>query len=199
MLTPPVKRHLLKSDPVMAELVRRSDVSRYQLRDNTFRGLVESIVGQQLSVRAARTIKQRLWEALGTRKYKPQHIINTTTKKLRACGLSNSKVEYIKGLAAAAITKELNLKMISKMDDDQVIEELTKHKGVGKWTAEMFLIFSLGRLDVLSLGDWGIRNAMIRLYGLKNPTDKKLLFIAEKWRPYRSIASFYLWASLDNQ
>ncbi|MBX4188389.1 MAG: DNA-3-methyladenine glycosylase 2 family protein [Candidatus Doudnabacteria bacterium] len=199
MLTPQAKRYLAKSDPVMADLVKRLDVSRYQIRDNTFRGLVESIISQQLSTKAARTIRKRFWEVLGTRLYKPQHILKTDIRKLRSCGLSGSKALFIKGLALAVSSKKLNLKQVHAMDNEQVIEELIKHKGVGKWTAEMFLIFSLGRLDVFSLGDWGLRSAMIKLYKLKKPSEKKLLTIAEKWKPYRSVASFYLWASLDNQ
>ena len=199
MITQQAKRFLSKADPVMADLVKRLKVDHFQFRENHFRGLVVSIINQQLSTKAAATITRRFWAVLGTKNFTHKHILKTSFDKLRAAGISGSKVRFIKGLAAAMEAKELNFRKIQKMDDEQVIRELSKHKGVGRWTAEMFLIFSLGRPDVFSLGDGGLKNAMIKIYKLKNPSPKKLLQIAERWKPYRSLASLYLWTSLDNQ
>jgi DNA-3-methyladenine glycosylase II len=197
MITPQAKRHLAKSDPKMAELVRTLTTERFFLRENHFRGLVGSIVSQQLSTKAARTIYSRLMEILGTKSYTHKHILKTSFLKLRRAGLSGSKVRFIKGLAKAMEDKKLNFRKIKTLADEEVITELIRHKGVGRWTAEMFLIFSLGRPDVFSHGDGGLKNAIIKIYKPKSARDVHK--ITEKWRPYRSIASLYLWASLDNQ
>jgi DNA-3-methyladenine glycosylase II len=199
MITPQAKKHLIKADPRMGKLVKSLKMERYQLRENNFRALVESIISQQLSTKAAATIIKRFRAALGSNNYNHKHILNTPFRKLRGAGMSGSKARFIKGLAVAMEAKKLDFKKIRTMDNEQVIEELIQHKGVGRWTAEMFLIFSLGRLDVFSLGDGGLKSAILKIYKPKNSNPKTLLRIAEKWKPYRSIASLYLWASLDNK
>jgi len=189
----------MKSDPVMAGLARSLDVTRYQVRPDHFRGLVGSIISQQLSTKAAAAIRERFIKVLGSKKYSHKHILKASSEDLRAAGLSGSKVRYIIGLAEASASKALDLKKIQSMEDEAVIESLTAHKGVGRWTAEMFLMFYLGRPDVFSLGDGGLRNAVTRLYKLKSPTPGRIMRIAENWKPYRSAASLYLWTSLDNE
>lgn len=199
MITPKAKKHLLQADPRMAKLVRELKVDRFQIRENEFRALVGSIISQQLSTKAAATIYKRMYEALGTKNYTHKQILKTSFQKFRAAGLSGSKVKYIKGLAKAMGAKRLNFKKIRQMDDEQVIAELVQHKGIGRWTAEMFLIFSLGRPDVFSTGDGGLRSAVVKIYKPKSYEAKHVNRITDKWKPYRSLASLYLWASLDNQ
>lgn len=198
MISPAAKKHLLKSDPHMATLVRSVSIARFVPRPNHFRALVSSIISQQLSTKAAASIKQKFYKTLGTEKYNFQRILDAPVRNLRQAGLSGSKVRYIKALAAAMEAKQLNFAKIKKMDDEQIIAQLTRHHGIGRWTAEMFLIFSLGRPDVFSLGDWGLRSAIVKIYKPKNTNPKTILALAEKWRPYRSAACLYLWASLDN-
>ena len=181
----------------MAILVRTLNTERYKVRENHFRGLVGSIISQQLSVKAAETIRNRFVRVLGSKTFTHKHILQTPFKKLRLAGISGSKVQFIKDLAKAMELKKLNFRKIQQMDDEQVIEALTEFKGVGRWTAEMFLIFSLNRPDVFSLGDGGLKNAIIKIYKPKNHNPQTFLRIAQKWQPYRSIASIYLWASLD--
>jgi len=197
MISLQAKKHLLKSDPKMAELVRKLKIERFSLRENHFRSLVGSIGSQQLSTKAAHTIRERMIQALGSRSFTHKHILKTPFAKLRAAGLSGSKVRFIKGLAKAMDEKKLDFKKLQKLQDEQAIQELIKHKGVGRWTAEMFLIFSLGRQDVFSHGDGGLKNAIMKIYKPKSAKD--LERITAKWKPYRSAASIYLWASLDNK
>ncbi len=199
MITPKAKRHLLKSDPKMRELVQTLKMRKYELRENEFRALVGSIISQQLSTKAASTINRRMCEAIGTNKYSHKQILKIIPAKLRAAGLSGSKVTYIKALAKAMDQKKLDFNKIRKLADEEVITELIQHKGIGRWTAEMFLIFSLGRPDVFSIGDGGLKSALTKIYKPKNLEPKTLERITDKWKPFRSIASLYLWASLDNE
>jgi len=198
MISLQARKFLLKSDPRMARLVKTLKVDRFQIRPNHFHSLVYSIIGQQLSTKAAATIRARVIETLGSEKFTYKDILKTSVEKLRAAGLSGNKVRFIKALGVSMEAKKLNFRKIVKMTDEEVIVELVQHDGIGKWTAEMFLIFSLGRQDVFSLGDLGLKTAIMRIYKPRNAESKTLLRIAEKWRPYRSIASLYLWASLDN-
>lgn len=198
MITPKALKHLSEVDSKMATLIMSHNVERFKIRENSFHGLVESIISQQLSTKAAATIRKRFRDLLGSKNYTYRHILKTSADQLRAVGLSANKARYIQGLAAAMEAKTLDFKKLAKMEDEQVIEELVKHKGVGRWTAEMFLIFTLGRPDVFSLGDWGLRNAIIRIHKPKNTDPGTILKISEKWKPYRSTACLYLWASLDN-
>lgn len=198
MVTTQAKKYLVKSDPHMAGLVRHLNVDHNQQRKNNFRSLVGLIISQRLSAKAATTIKKRFQKILGFDSYSSKHILKASIKELRNAGLSRSKVNFIKGLAAAKETGQLNFRKFELMENEQIIQELTQHKGVGRWTAEMFLIFSLGRKDVFSLGDSGLKSAIRKIYKPENSDPKNLLKIAENWRPYRSIASLYLWASLDN-
>lgn len=161
--------------------------------------LVRSIVGQQLSTRAASTIYDRVLALFGGEVPSPAQLIAAEPDDLRAAGLSRAKVAYLRDLAERIEDGELDLDHLSQLSDEQVSEQLTAVKGIGQWSADMFLIFYLGRPDVLAAGDLGIRHAVERAYGLdKIPDAKTIARIAEPWRPYRSLACLYLWASLDN-
>jgi DNA-3-methyladenine glycosylase II len=174
------------------------DISRWtSLRPkDPYGSLLRSIVGQQLSVSAANSIFGRIKDANGGRSPTPQQLLLMRTDKLRRCGLSRAKVEYVRDLARHVLSGELDLPRLRKLDDDEVHEAITAVKGLGPWTADMFLIFHLRRPDVLPVGDLGLRRAVERAYRVSDPTPAKLVAIAEPWRPYRSMASLYLWSSL---
>jgi DNA-3-methyladenine glycosylase II len=168
--------------------------------DDAYGTLVRSITGQQLSTKAAATIYGRLTELYGGRTPTPQEIIATDPQQLRAVGLSNAKAAYLRDLAEHVVDGELPVDHLAEMADDKVIEVLTAIKGLGRWTVDMFLMFHLGRPDVLPVGDLGIRKAIQIHYGLKElPKAAEMEQIAEPWRPHRTLASLYLWESLDNR
>lgn len=163
-----------------------------------FTALVTAIVSQQLSTKAAATIYRRV-EALCRSQVTPRRILRLTDEQLRGAGLSGQKTRYVRDLAARVLDGRLQLAALDELGDDAVIEALTAVTGIGRWTAEMFLIFRLRRPDVLPLGDLGIARAVKERYGLRQmPTRARLEALGEQWRPYRSIACWYLWASLDN-
>ncbi len=193
----------LKKDPIFKKLIQNYDLPAFSQRtktDDLFAALVRAIVNQQLSGKAADTILQRFKNLYKPKSFPtPLQVIKTSDEKLRACGLSYSKIKYIKGLALAVHEKTLDLQSLVDLSDEEVIFELTKLKGIGKWTAEMILIFSLNRPDVFSLGDLGICTAVSRLYNVDRKNIKKIEKISLKWSPYRSIACWYLWRSLDNR
>lgn len=189
--------HLKKHDKKLAEVISKVDLKSLAEVTNHFQSLVESIISQQLSVKAADTITNRFVALFPRKKFpSPQDILKTKDSIIRSVGISGQKISYIKNIAKA----ELDFKEIDKMSDEEVIIELTKIKGIGQWTAEMFLMFSLQRDDVFSYGDLGLRNAMKNIYGLrKHPTIQKAEKISGAWKPYRTLACRYLWASLDNK
>jgi DNA-3-methyladenine glycosylase II len=161
--------------------------------------LVRSIVGQQLSTKAARTIYERLIALFGGRTPTPAELLAADPQEIRAAGLSRPKVGYLRSLAEHVRSGELELERLTELPDEEVSAQLTAVKGLGQWTADMFLIFHLGRPDVLPVGDLGVRRAVERAYGLPDlPDAGALTEIAEPWRPNRSLASLYLWRSLDN-
>lgn len=163
--------------------------------EDRFRALAESIVYQQLSLKAAGTIWGRL-ESLGP--IAPEHLVQLDTDAMRTAGLSGQKSRYLKDLADAVLTRRIDLDALDALDDEAVIEALTLVKGIGRWTAEMFLIFALGRLDVLALDDVGLLRSAGRLLGHERPaTREEFAAAGEAWRPYRSVASLYLWAATD--
>jgi DNA-3-methyladenine glycosylase II len=190
-------RHLKRVDPVMKSLLRQ--VGPYQLKTdrNRFKMLAFSIISQQLSVKAARTIRDRL-VALTEAELLPAHIAAVSHEQLRGVGLSRNKANFLHDLAAAAVDGRIDLKNIGRKDDEAVIAELIQVKGIGRWTAQMFLMFSLGRPDVLPVGDLGIRAAIKNLYGLAEmPTEAQATEIGTPWRPFASVASWYCWRSLE--
>jgi len=167
--------------------------------DEPYGALVRSIVGQQLSTKAARTIYERLIAQFDGRTPTPAELLAADPEQVRSAGLSRPKVSYLRSLAEHVESGELELARLDELPDEEVSEQLTAVKGLGQWTADMFLIFHLGRPDVLPVGDLGIRRAVERAYDLSEmPDPAKLTEIAEPWRPHRSLASLYLWRSLDN-
>ena len=160
---------------------------------------MRSIVGQQLSTKAASTIYGRVLDLFDGNVPTPAQLIAADPEALRKAGLSRAKVAYLRDLAERIEDGELDLNNLSQMSDAQVSEQLTAVNGIGQWSADMFLIFHLGRPDVLPVGDLGVRRAVERLYGLETlPSAEELERLGERWRPYRSLASLYLWHSLDN-
>lgn len=193
-------RHLKRSDPVLAALLERVGPYRVALRTDGshFDAIVRSIVSQQLSVRAAATIHGRfreLYEAAGG---EPAAVARIPDAPLRAAGLSRQKIAYIRDLARLVVSGELDLGSIEDVPDEELIARLTAVKGIGTWTAQMFLMFRLGRPNVLPTLDLGIQNAIQRVYGLrKRPSERKMEQLGRAWSPYRTVACWYLWRSLD--
>ena len=192
--------HLAASDPVMARLVPERGPMVLTATDDYFFTLLDAIASQQLSGKAAATIVNRIRALVpGKATPGPEDILALPDQALRDAGLSWSKVSYVKDLAERVASGRLPLDHIAQMDDEEAIKALVEVKGVGRWTAEMFLIFSLARPDVLAVDDYGLRVAMQRLYNLPDlPKPAPMREIGEPWRPYRSYASLYLWRSLDN-
>jgi DNA-3-methyladenine glycosylase II len=190
--------HLRAADPVMRRLIRA--VGPFTLRPtrNRFCILVRSIISQQISTAAARSIRGRLDALLESGGIKPEKLVHLGESDLRSVGLSRQKAVYLLDLAEKTLDGTVQLDRIGRLPDEAVIEMLTQVKGIGRWTAEMFLIFSLGRLDVLPVDDLGVRSAIKDLYGLRElPTKKICVELAAPWRPYASIGSWYCWRSLD--
>jgi DNA-3-methyladenine glycosylase II len=191
-------QHLRRADPVMKDVIRRAGPFTLRLQRNRFRTLIFSILGQQISGKAAAAIRARLVEYLKPDQISPQSIARLTPAELRTIGLSTQKSVYVLDLAKRVVEGELKLNRVARMRDEDVIEALTQVKGIGLWTAQMFLIFSLGRLDVFPHDDLGVRMAIRNLYGLDELPNKEISHrIATPWRPYASIASWYCWRSLE--
>jgi len=195
------RRLLLRRDPVLAALIRKHGecgLAKAQRADH-FSALVRAITGQQLSTKAASTIFARL-VALMPDGVTPAALSVLTDEQLRAVGMSRQKITYFRDLCEKALSGVVPLGSIESLTDDEVIAALTKVKGIGRWSAEMFLMFRLHRPDVLPVDDLGIVNAVKNVYRLrKRPTADRIRKIGEAWRPYRSVASWYLWRSLDNE
>ena len=200
------RKALAAADPTMGALIERLgaiDVATRLRRRKEERpagaygALLRAIVGQQLSTKAARTIYLRVLDLFGGATPSPEQLLAARAEDLRGCGLSGRKTEYVRDLAAHVLSGELELERLDQLGDEEVIEEIVAVRGLGRWTAEMFLLFHLERPDVLSGGDLGIRKAIQVEYGLEEmPPPARVLEIGEPWRPYRSLASLYLWESL---
>lgn len=203
--------HLKKADPVLAALIESVGPYRIQYGDPDFHSVAEAIVYQQLNGKAAETIFAR-FAALAGEPLTPQGILKLTDEQMRAAGLSKQKSSYLKDLAAKTSEGLLNFSKLPDLSDDEVIEHLTQVKGIGVWTAHMFLMFSLRRQNILPTGDFGVRMAMHKHYldrqrgkpaakkrkrKIKLPSPAQMEKIAKPWEPYRSVACWYLWRSLD--
>ena len=195
---------LREADPVMERLIEehgaivRRDLKRERPGD-AYGALLRSIVGQQLSTKAASTIYGRLLELFGGHPPTPKQLLKADPDKVRAAGLSRAKVAYLRDLAQHVEEGTLDLERLPDLPDEEVAEQLTAIKGLGQWTADMFLMFHLGRPDILPVGDQGIRRAIMVEYGLRKlPEAKRIRKIAKPWQPYRTLACLYLWSSLDN-
>ena len=197
-------RDLMRADKVSRRLMEEQgpidpEIDRRGSRPDPWEALARAIVGQQLSTTAARSIWEKLVGQFGGELPQPEQLLRKRRTTLRNAGLSNAKVEFIRDLAARVKDGRLDLKRLAKLPDEDVIAELIEVKGIGQWTAEMFLIFHLGRPDVVSVGDLGIRRAVQISYGMKElPGPEELEKLAEEWRPHRTLACLYLWRSLDN-
>ncbi|MBI4080340.1 MAG: DNA-3-methyladenine glycosylase 2 family protein [Candidatus Levybacteria bacterium] len=190
--------YLSKKDPVLANVIKKVPLFTRQFGGNYFLDLAESIVSQQLSIKAADTIWKRFTGLFPHNEVKPLGVINIEGQKMRDAGMSWQKISYIKDLAEKVLASGILFEQFDIMTDEEIIEELVKVKGIGRWTAEMFLMFSMGRPDVFSYGDLGIRKAIQKLYKFDHePTKEEAERIAEKWRPFRTIACRYLWKSLE--
>lgn len=187
-------------DPILLDLIKKYEAPKFKDRSKfLFEDLVDSIISQQLSGKAAATIFKRFKALFGKDGTFPkaQQILKKADDEIRKAGISFSKISYIKGVCKAFINNEVDIKKLNKMNDEEVLVELTKLKGVGPWTAEMILIFTLKRPDVFSLGDGGLKRAIKTLYKLEDP--KKIEKLIENWKPNRSSAAWYLWRSLENK
>jgi DNA-3-methyladenine glycosylase II len=196
--------HLRASDDTLKRIIDERGPLDQEARlrgrpPDPYGALLRSIVGQQLSTKAARSIYGRLEELFGGRAPTPQELLDADPELVRAAGLSRPKVKYLRSLAEHVLSGELELERLPDLGDEEVEREITAVKGLGQWTAHMFLIFHLGRPDVLPVGDLGVRRAVERAYGLEAlPSAEELERLGERWAPYRSLASLYLWESLDN-
>ncbi len=193
------REYLIKSDPILGEVIKNYPPFERRVGENYFVNLAETIISQQLSIKAADTIWLRFVKLFPKNKITPENVITTDTEKMQECGISYQKIGYIKDLAEKTLVSGIVFEQFDIMTDEEIIAELIKVKGIGRWTAEMFLMFTMGRPDVFSYGDLGIRKAIQRIYSLKKePTQKKAEKIAKQWIPYRTVACRYLWRSLDN-
>jgi len=205
MATPKVKHshpapiHLTGIDPIMARIIEQVGPYDATYRRERFPALARAIIFQQLAGNAARAILKRFIELFPGRRFpSPEQVVAMPMARLRKVGLSRAKALYIRGLAADIVAKKVNFHRFPKMEDAAIIAELTQVKGIGQWTAEMFLMFNLGRPDVMPAGDLGVQTAVMKAYGLvKRPTPKELREFAERWKPHRTAAAWYLWRSLD--
>jgi DNA-3-methyladenine glycosylase II len=190
----------LKKDPVMAKIIERAGPFTMEYREPSFETLVRSIVSQQLSGRVASVIFARLHAAAGEEQLTPAGVMKLRSERMRKLGLSAQKTLYIRELAKQTRKGSVVFESIPGLEDAAVIEHLTQVKGIGVWTAHMFLMFALRRPDVLPVGDLGIRAGMKKAYGLAElPKPAEMEDLAAKWRPYRSIACWYLWRSLEDK
>jgi DNA-3-methyladenine glycosylase II len=192
------RRSLMRRDPRLAAVIRRVGPCSMEHRGDPYRMLVQSVIYQQLAGAAARTIDGRVRAAWRGRYPRPELLLAAPTRQLRSAGLSRQKIKAVRSVAEAFAARAVTSRALRAMDDDAVVAAVTKIHGIGEWTAHMLLMFSLGRPDVLPVGDYGIRKGAMRLYGLRElPKPRELVALAEPWRPYRSVASWYLWRLLD--
>jgi DNA-3-methyladenine glycosylase II len=194
--------HLSKNDSILAGVIAATGEATIKPHQNYYQELVDSIISQQLSVKAARAIEQRFCDLFESEGFPPpDKILEKTVEEMRAAGLSNAKARYVRDLAEHVLDGRLKFDNIDKLTNHEVIKELTAVKGIGEWTAHMFLMFCMGRMDVLPIGDLGIRNGVQKLYGLDHsatPEEVTNVSQANGWHPYETVASWYVWQSLDN-
>lgn len=198
-----IRAHFQKNDPVLYEaFLKLTTIHNYKLEKSNdyFASLCREIVGQQLNGKVARIIYDRFKDLFPNKKVTAEDAVKIKDGNIRATGMAWSKVRFIKDLAQKVINGDLRLNILDSLENEEVIIELTKVKGIGPWTAEMFLMFALGRADVFSHGDYGLKKAIMKMYGFKKePSKKQVDRIVSKWRPYRTYACCILWESLDNR
>ncbi|MBY0270711.1 MAG: DNA-3-methyladenine glycosylase [Burkholderiales bacterium] len=190
------KRELKNADPVLGNLILRYKGLTLASRGDAFQTLARSIVGQQISVQAAQSVWNRFAAAAGN--MQPKRVLRLSEAQLRGCGLSGQKVKYLRDLSERFAGGALDVARWHTMDDETLITDLTQVKGIGRWTAEMFLIFYLTRPDVFPLGDLGLQRAMSLHYNKGKPlSERRIATLSKLWTPWRSVATWYLWRSLD--
>ena len=190
------KKALSAKDKKLSKLIESYPNDFLFSKSDPFFTLARSIVGQQISVKAAQSVWDRL--EIKIKKIKPEIILKTHSSTLKSVGLSRQKVKYLKNLANAFIEKKIKINLWDKMNDEEIVQDLIQIKGIGRWTAEMFLIFNLCRADIFPLDDIGMIKGLCKLYKISYPTERETIInIGKKWKPYRSVATWYLWRSLD--
>lgn len=194
------QKHLKRADPILGRVIQTTKLPIRKRSKDRFYALVRAIIRQQLSGKAADSIERKFIDICGRGKFPTASaILKLRGRTMHRAGFSYGKVSYIKNLARAVHTRELNLGTIHKLPNEVAIASLIQIKGIGRWTAEMFLMFTLKRPDIFSYGDLGLRNAMVKLYKLKkHPSRRRAEEISKKWSPYRTLACLYLWASLTD-
>lgn len=187
----------LRKDRVMRKLIETHEAPRFNSESDLFSDLIEAIINQQLSSKAGETIFNRFRGLFQATPFPtPEDILSMPDRDIRTCGISFTKITYIKGICKAVGEKILDIEQLHELSDEGVVRELTKLKGVGRWTAEMILMFSLKRMDIFSMGDLGLRTAVAKLYTVDRDDHKAIAQISLRWSPYRTLASRYLWKSL---
>lgn len=195
-------KHLAANDPRLVPIIADAGLCTIRPHTNYYQDLVETIIGQQLSVKAAATIRKRFAELFGGILPTPEQILEKTTEELRSVGLSGQKAAYIRDLAQHVVDGRVKFDHLDTLGNAQIITELTDVKGIGEWSVHMFLMFCMGRMDVLAHGDLGIRSGIKKVYELDHlPSPKEVQAIAAQnnWHPYESIACWYIWRALDNK
>ena len=191
-------RHLKKNDRTLARVIEKAGSYKFELEDGYYQSLVGAIIFQQLAGSAAQAILDRFKQLYNGRIPSPEEYLRTDETKLRSAGLSPQKMSYIRDLCQRLAKGELDLKGLSNLPDDEVVSRLDVVKGIGRWTAEMFMIFVLGRTDVLPVDDLGLRKAAKRVYGLRKlPSKARFEMLAKNWHPYCSVAALYLWRTRE--
>lgn len=192
--------HFQNTDPILYSIIRKYPSLGLKLREKDyFKSLCREIIGQQLSGRVADVLFDRFEKLFSKKMVTPKRVLSVSEETLRGTGMSWSKTRFMRDLAQHVLSKSVQLDQLAQLPDQDVIKELTKVKGIGPWTAEMFLMFTLGREDIFSYGDLGLRNAIKKHYGFKkDPSVKQMEKIANKWKPYRTYAARILWKSLDS-
>ncbi len=190
------KKHLIRKDKALGKIIKSYPKDFLFSKSDPFYTLARSIVGQQISVSAAQAVWDRFEKKIKI--VKPYNVKNMHYMKLKSCGLSKQKITYLKNLSDAFIENKIKPKDWKSLDDEKIIEQLIQIKGIGRWTAEMFLIFNLCRPDIFPVDDLGVIKGICVCYSLKYPISKKhAIKLSEKWKPYRSVATWYFWRSLD--
>ena len=189
---------VLSKDKKLKKIISNVGECRIRTISNPFEALVEAIITQQISDSAGKVISFKFKNLFGKKYPTPNDIVKLSVNEIKSVGLSRMKAEYIIGISHMVIDKKLDFKIFKKMSNDEIISELTKIRGIGRWTAEMYLIFALGRTDVFPLGDLGLINGIKKLYDLENPTTEQILKITNNWIPYRTIGTWYIWRGVKN-
>lgn len=200
-VTETAAKALSHADPILAPVIEKFGLCPLRPHREYYRALVGEIIGQQLSVKAAASIRKRFEALFGDAFPEPAAILEKSVEELRTVGLSRSKANYIRDLAQHIVDGKIRFDHLDGLDNDAVIKELTDVKGIGEWTVQMFLMFCMGRSDILAHGDLGIRHAIKKLYALPNlpsPQEVQELAVNRHWHPYETIACWYLWESLEN-